>query len=466
MSGAPRRILRYEGALEFWVCDEAHDLAVRGTGADLANRGQLSRGYIQLAETGFEPSSMQQRADGDIAPLGALRVEPSQVLLGFLRHPVDGQEAVVHQPCPRAASDLAHAFGDRAIAVGNDVREQLDDAFAPLDHRSPDIEDHVVVEHIRGHRRSVEVDMGISFDAHRGQGDADGAGIHGLVDQAVHFGHFSRGGPAGLRSIDSHDIDEQRVQRQITENIDAFRQLLHPSQVFGKALPVPGQRRALVGNGDLLRRLQHLHGAFDVARPDRGNAESAIRVHNGCDSILSRVGAIRIPEERNVVVRMLRHMARRNDLALRIDDLLRLPVSQLADGGDLAVSNADIGVEGGAAGAVDHPSAADDGVESRHRPPSVLHEWATTLARFTGIADMRGMALIACTSVSQRVSKLMFTPGPSPSSIAPQQWAMETTPRRKPLSGCTRASMQPCCEAISMTSLGSRSNVARSSGWR
>ena len=65
-------------------------------------------------------------------------------------------------------------------------------------------------------------------------------------------------------------------------------------------------------------------------------------------------------------MRMLGHMTRRYDLALRVDHLPQFAADQVSNGGDTSISNADVGVEGGAAGAIDNSSTADNRVEDRH----------------------------------------------------------------------------------------------------
>ncbi len=71
------------------------------------------------------------------------------------------------------------------------------------------------------------------------------------------------------------------------------------------------------------------------------------------------VGAERVPEHLGVVMGMAVDEAGCDDMALGVDDLLRAFARQIADGGNDAVPDADIGAETGQARTVHHRAAPD-----------------------------------------------------------------------------------------------------------
>ena len=119
------------------------------------------------------------------------------------------------------------------------------------------------------------------------------------------------------------------------------------------------------GAGNVLDAFHQLDQALAVLDLHRREADAAIAHHRRGDAVPARGLQARIPGRLAVIVGVDVDEARRDQQALGVD-LLGALARHLADRGDLAVLDRDVGLARAAARAVGHRAAADDQIVVRH----------------------------------------------------------------------------------------------------
>src|SRR5438067_10923646 len=196
--------------------------------------------------------------------------------------------------------------------------------------------------------------------------EAERAGLHSVAYDLLH-GLDLRLGGAGLLAIVAHDIMAHcRMADQIADiDTEMVVEVLH---VLRDRLPLE------------LDSLQHLHrDRFDVgeelgepllgALSDGSQRQRAIAEDNGSGPVLGREGAERVPGDLRVVMAMIVDKAGADRAAVGVDRLRRR-AGELADLGDLAVLDPDIGAEARHAGTVDDASVLDQQIIRHRLPPA------------------------------------------------------------------------------------------------
>ena len=146
--------------------------------------------------------------------------------------------------------------------------------------------------------------------------------------------------------------------RQLRADIDVETPLRQPVHVVRKALPRPGDAGAQHGLRNVLDAFHELDQAEMIVRFARREADAAIAHDRGGDAVLGRGGDVLAPGHLSIIVGVDVDEARRDQLAPGVDLFLALG-RNLADLGDAAVLDRDIGLEELAAVAVCNGAAAN-----------------------------------------------------------------------------------------------------------
>ena len=183
---------------------------------------------------------------------------------------------------------------------------------------------------------------------------ADGAGVERFGDELLHRRDLVRLGRAVERA---HGAYAQRRVADQGGDVQRRRRALELGEVGGEARKAGprGGIEEVERRGQ--RRLGHQGRDADaaVAGDHRGHALRDLEAHVG------------LRQQRLVVVRVRVDEAGRHDASAGLDRLACRVAGEIADRGDAAADDADIGVEAGRARAVDDGAAADEEVEGRVR---------------------------------------------------------------------------------------------------
>jgi hypothetical protein len=253
----------------------------------------------------------------------------------------------VHDDRPAAQRCDLLVEGLVARIVARD-QQHLHEAIVALGQHARQLATGVVVHDIARHRRAVMVAL------HRRRAGrqhalgrpAAGAGVHRLVQQAFDLGVLlSRRQLAGFGRLEAHDPDQQRRDRHVGQDIHRLRCSFDAVQELRKGHPVPRHAGLHGGKRDCLDARHGEHGALAFGRPHRREAEAAVADHNRGDAVPARERAIGIPEQLGVVVGMQVDEARRHDQAAGVDDMVGVGGADVADLGDAAILDADVGAD-------------------------------------------------------------------------------------------------------------------------
>ncbi len=204
--------------------------------------------------------------------------------------------------------------------------------------------------------------------------EAQAAGLEALGQQALHLGDLVGRGLAG-GGVVLQDGAPQGAVADHGGDVDADV-AVEAGQVVGGGTPVPvdadlegGGRHAL----DLDHHGGEVGGVGLVA--DGGEGEAAVAHHDAGDAVEAGRGGVGVPEQLGVVVGVGVDEAGTDHLAGGVDGLGGVGARQVADGGDAALGDADVGAYPGGARAVDHRAARDEqvvhgGEATRRTPPS------------------------------------------------------------------------------------------------
>ncbi len=215
-------------------------------------------------------------------------------------------------------------------------------------------------------------------------GEAQGAGLHGLLGDGRHGRDIRRVGRLPIGAALAHDEHAERRVRQLAADIHIEGPAFQGVQIVGIALPVPGQALGEHREGDVLHPLHQPDQPVVVFRPAGREADAAIAHHHGGHPVPGRGLHVSVPGGLAVIVGVDVHEAGGDQLAPRID-LLRAAAPHLAHLDDPPGLHRHVGLDGGTAGPVHHASPAEDEVEARQR---LSHGGLPNVFLIYGTADL------------------------------------------------------------------------------
>ncbi|MCG3774637.1 MAG: hypothetical protein JW395_1461 [Nitrospira sp.] len=196
-----------------------------------------------------------------------------------------------------------------------------------------------------------------------GKGQAEGPGLHTLPHQGAHLFDLLGAGLAALALV-AHDI----VAHRAVANQHAYihsEALVDGVHVFAHGLPSHIHRlKGLHGNGFDVG--EELLDALFAALAHRSQAERAVADDYGSRAVVAGEAAQRIPGHLGIVVAVRIDKSGSHHQTVRIDGALGR-AAQLADLGDLAVANADVGAEGWRARSINHPTVLNQEIKAHLR---------------------------------------------------------------------------------------------------
>jgi hypothetical protein len=165
----------------------------------------------------------------------------------------------------------------------------------------------------------------------------------------------------------AHDVNAQRVVRDLRRDIDGARLPLQRVEEFGEALPVVFQSFCERDAGDVLDRLHEVDQLLAMLLAHRREADAAIAEHDRGDAVPGGRRQHRVPGRLAVIVGVHVDPAGGDQQSVGIDLALARP-GLAADRGDAAIVDGDIAAERRLAAAVDDLAATDHGVVHRSLP--------------------------------------------------------------------------------------------------
>ena len=231
--------------------------------------------------------------------------------------------------------------------------------------------------------RAVEVGLGGVLTEALDR-EAAQAGVHALVQQALHLLALLRRGRAGLGRLEAHHVGHQRRGRHVLDDVHAQRRALEGVEVLRDRLPVPDHAllHRLVGDG--LGAGHGQHRALTELGLDRREAEAAVAQHQRRHAVPARGRAVGVPADLGVVVGVQVDEAGRHDQAVGVDGAVGRALGPAADLGDAAVLDPQVAPEPGHPRAVDDRAALDVDVVAGHGSPFGLADPRGTLLREPG----------------------------------------------------------------------------------
>ena len=186
---------------------------------------------------------------------------------------------------------------------------------------------------------------------------AQGAAFHGIEHQALHLLHFRAGGLA-LHRFFAHGMMAHGDMTDQAADVDADL-AFEVVEILAVAMPVPFDA---LFERDARDRFD-AHEAFDDGvfdtLPDRRQGQPAVAHHHRGHAVLRLAGAVGVPKHLRVEMGMMVDESRRNREAAGIDSFGR-SLFDLADFGNLAVLNPDIGNIRRQARPIDHAPTANN----------------------------------------------------------------------------------------------------------
>ena len=197
-------------------------------------------------------------------------------------------------------------------------------------------------------------------------GEAAGAGVHGLVQQRLHLGLFlTRGGP-GLGGFEAHHPGHQRRDGHVGEAVDALGNPFEAGQPLRERHPIPDHPllHGVEGNGLGARHGEHRPVA--PFRHHRRKAEAAVAEDHGGDPVPAGDGAVGIPLNLCVVVGVQIDEPRRDDQPIGIDNPFGSAFDATADMGNPPILDPKIAAIARHPSAIDNRPALDAHIELSH----------------------------------------------------------------------------------------------------
>src|SRR6266852_5080223 len=197
--------------------------------------------------------------------------------------------------------------------------------------------------------------------------------IHRLVNNAAHLLGLGLGGKASrFGAFKAHGPDHHWRERYERQHIDALWMAVDAIEELGISDPVPRHPGLHGFVRDCLGTRHRQHRAIAQIGLDWREAEAAIADYDRRDAVPARHRAVRVPEELGVIMGVQIDEAGRDVKSARVDHLFGLMRLKVAELGDLAVLDPDIGPVAWHPSAVDDRTASDDQIELRHYGPSKL----------------------------------------------------------------------------------------------
>ena len=317
-------------------------------------------------------------------PREGLIVEVGLAGMGEQRQPRDRPAA--------GAGDLAQQLdvlvAHRVHAAG--VQDHLDGAPADVVQAAHHADQLLAAGVAAGQRPPLVADV----IARGGGGEAEGARLHRLAQQAAHGGDLVLGGGALERGL-AHHVVTQRGEGHQPRHVDAEAAAVDGVEVLAVALPLPVDARLhdVVGNG--LDVDEVLHQDLARRRLHRRHAHAAVAHDDGGHAVPRRAGDHRIPRDLRVVVRVRIDEAWCQHQAARVEHALGGQAVAPADRADETVLDAEVAHEAGAAGSVDDPRVLDQQIEHRGPLSISFNSLATPVTPGGGRRGGRGRARMA-----------------------------------------------------------------------
>ena len=128
------------------------------------------------------------------------------------------------------------------LAVGAGLGQLEHGAVAGLGHGGGDAPELV----LGGEGAGDGVARAGGVAEHAGGGEADGAGVDGLADEAAHLGDLALGGGTVLEGLLAHDVGAQRHVADVGGDVGGVVAAVEGVEELGEGLPVPraGRRAA------------------------------------------------------------------------------------------------------------------------------------------------------------------------------------------------------------------------------
>ena len=214
------------------------------------------------------------------------------------------------------------------------------------------------------------------------------AGFDGFSSEPAHCGQVLSGRRLLGGCALAHHIDPQRRVRQLGGDVDVELARIECIEIFGEGFPVPGQALDHDHLGHVFNALHELDQDLALIGLAGRKPDAAIAHHHRGHAVAGRRRKPMLPGGLTVEVGVNVDKARGHQQALGID-LLKGRATDLADGGNAAVLDRDVGDARLAAKAVMDGAAADDQVVVGHKCLPLL--WVSLVLRLSVTCDADGI---------------------------------------------------------------------------
>ncbi len=167
----------------------------------------------------------------------------------------------------------------------------------------------------------------------------------------------------------AHNIDAQRMVRDLRRNVDGARHLLQHVEEVREALPVPFQAFGQRDAGNILHALHQIDQRLVMLLADRGEADAAIAEQDGGGAVPGRRREHRVPGRLAVVMGVDVDPAGGDEMAGGVD-VAPGRAGLAADRDDPVTVDRHVADKGRTASSVHDGPAADDNVMHRVNAPS------------------------------------------------------------------------------------------------
>ena len=192
------------------------------------------------------------------------------------------------------------------------------------------------------------------------EGEAERALRHALADDRFHRFEFRAGRRLAVVGVLAHDVAADGGVAHQDARVDA-ETAVEDVEVLGERGPPPRDAGLEALHGDRFDARQHHGERLVVVGARGGQPERAVAEDHRRHAVVRREGAERVPGDLSVEVAMVIDEPGRDRPPVRVDGpLCRAP--ETANLGHLAAFDADVGVKGRHARAVDHEPVSDEQV--------------------------------------------------------------------------------------------------------
>ena len=198
-----------------------------------------------------------------------------------------------------------------------------------------------------------------------GGSEAERAVIQSLTQQRLHLGDIVRRGRLAPHRALAHHIEPERIVRHLHADIHRAGDAVDGVDILAHCLPFPGDALMKRGAGDVLHPLHQRDQCLAVAAARGGEADSAIPHDRGGDAVVGRGQHGIVPRNLPVIMGVNVDEAGRDERAVG-SDFTRGGGGDLADFGNHAAADPDVGAESRAPRAINHFPASDDDIQHCH----------------------------------------------------------------------------------------------------